>query len=263
MKSALAIGAMGMVLVAAVRAQEPRQGPVTPPPGREIKRAPTTPPDPPPVPVDEIIQRFTQKEAEMKRAHEQFNYRMTVRVQEFGEDGSAAGEWQVVSDVVFKPDGSRVGRILQEPASTLKRTDFALEDLQELASLPQFILTPDQRERYEIIYQGTQPIDELNAYIFQVRPKRLERRVPQFEGLVWVEDRDFAVVRTYGRMVTEVSDDTKGMPFKNYETYRENIESKYWFPAFTRSEETLKTHAGETKLRLTIRCAEFRPRETK
>jgi hypothetical protein len=156
-----------------------------------------------------------------------------------------------------------VGRVLSQPPSTLKRTDFSIEDLEDLAAVPLFILTSEDREKYEITYQGIQPLDELTTYIFRVQPRRLERRVAQFEGLVWVDDRDFAIVKTFGRMVAEVEEEGRSLPFKHFETYREHIESRYWFPTFTRSEETLSSQAGETRLRLTIRAADFRPRETK
>lgn len=251
-----------LLLAVTVAAQEPRHGPIQPPPGRDVKRIPAgAPPEPPPIPVEQIIERFLQKEAEMKQAHERFNYRMIVRVQEFDESGSAAGEWRVTSDIVFQPDGTRVGRVIDQPASTLKRSDFALEDLQKMASLPQFILTPDARDRYDITYQGIQPLDELKAYIFQVKPRRLERKLALFEGLVWVEDRDFAIVKAFGRMVREVEDDSPSLPFQYYETYRENVEDGYWFPTYTRSDDTLKSELGDTKLRLTIRSSDFRPRE--
>ena len=262
MRHSLSIPFAIFLLAASALAQDPRQGPIQPPPGRDVKRIPAgTPPEPPPIPAEEIIERFTQKEAELKQAHEQFNYRMTVRVQEFDESGSPSGEWRVTSDIVFKPDGTRVGRVIEQPPSTLKRSDFTLEDLQEVASLPQFILTPDQRQSYEIAYQGMQPLDELKTYIFQVHPRRLERKVAQFDGLVWVDDRDFAIVKVYGRMVREVEEDSPALPFQFYETYRENIAGKYWFPTYTRSDDTLKSELGETKLRLTIRASDFRARE--
>jgi hypothetical protein len=264
MKTRLTFLILGIMLASPAWPQNPRTGPVSPPPPRDIKRIPANAPvEAPPIPVEEIIHRFTQKEGELARAHEQFNYRLTVRVQESADDGTA-GEWQIASDVVFNADGNRVGRVIEEPLSTLKRTDFSLEDLQELAALPLFILTPDQRERYEFTYQGTQAVDELNTFAFRVKPRRLERRRAQFEGIVWVDDRDFAIVRTFGRMVTEVEEEEgrTNLPFKHFETYRENIEGKYWFPTYTRSEEILKAEAGDTRLRLTIRSTNFRPRET-
>ncbi len=257
---AAALGAVTL-LAGVPRAQE-KPGPLTPPPKREVKRIPVeSTPEPPPVPAEEIIQRFAAKEDELKRIHQDMNYRLTVRVQEFLEDGSAGGDWQAVSDIVFKPDGRRVGRVVRPPAATLKRALFTLEDMQELAGLPQFPLTTDQLPRYQITYQGKQPLDELTTYVFRVQPRRLERRVPQFDGVVWVDDRDFVIVKTYGQMVTEVSEEAPQMPFKMFETYRENIDGKYWLPTYSRSDETIKSQAGETRMRLTIRYSDYRPRQ--
>jgi len=182
-------------------------------------------------------------------------------VQEYDEEGQAGGEWKVVSDVVFKPDGSRVGRIIEMTPSTLKRASFSPEDLHVLASLPLFILTPDQRDRYEVTYDGKQPLDELTTYIFRVRPRQLDRRIPLYDGLLWVDDRDFTVVKGYGQMVREVDDDSAELPFRTYETYREFIDGKYWFPTYSRSEEIIQSESGESRLRLTIRMTDFRPRE--
>jgi len=225
------------------------------------KRVPESAPEPPPVPVQELIRRFTEKESELKRLYETSEYRLSLRVQEFEEDGTAGGEWRVVSEVVTKPDGARVGRILEEPRSTLKRIRLDAEDIELLASLPQFVLASDQRERYDITYMGKQPIDELSTYIFRVQPRRLERRVRQYEGLVWVDDRDFAIVKTYGRMVAELEEETAEMPFKLYETYRELVDSKFWLPTYTRSEETIKSQSGEARLRLTVRISDYKLRE--
>lgn len=248
-----------LVTAAGAAAQEQRPGPVTPPPERKAKRMPETAPEPLPIPVDELIRRFTQNEDELKKLYDTSHYKLSLRVQEFEEDGSAGGEWRAVTEVVTKPDGSRVGRIAEPPQSTLKRASFSTEDVEDLASLPQFVLTTDQRDRYQITYLGKQPIDELSTYAFRIQPRRLDRRVGQFEGLVWVDDRDFAVVKTYGRMVREVEDDsTAELPFKLYETYRELVENKYWLPTYTRSEDTIKSQSGEARLRLTIRISDYR-----
>lgn len=252
---------LGLAVAAAAAAQEPRQGPVTPPPKREVKRIPAdSTPEPPPVPVEEIIRRFTAREAEQKRIYDAYDHRLTVRVQEFPEEGGAGGEWQVTTDITTRPDGTRVGRVVKQAPSTLKRASFSLEDIQELASEPWFVLTPDQRDRYDITYQGTQPLDELTTYIFRVQPRRLERRVRQFDGLVWVDDRDLAIVKSYGRMVTEVDEGRAAWPFTMYETYREMIAGR-WLPTYSRSEDTIRSQRGEARLRLTIRISDYRPPE--
>jgi len=94
--------------------------------------------------------------------------------------------------------------------------------------------------------------------MFRVRPRRLSRSHLYFEGVIWVEDRDFAIVKTYGKWVSEVEQKTGFEPFVFFETIRENVEGKFWFPAFVRSEESLKPEAGPARIRLTVRFTNYK-----
>jgi hypothetical protein len=49
------------------------------------------------------------------------------------------------------------------------------------------------------------------------------------------------------------------LPFTMFETYRENIGGKYWFPAYTRSDDVLRLKSGEVRIRLTIRWNDYKP----
>jgi hypothetical protein len=260
MRHLCVLAGVAALLATQAAAQERRQGPVARPAEREVRRI-TVQPDvePPPIPVEEIVQRFTQKEDELKRAHDAYNYQISVRVQEFPADGSAGAEMQIVSETYRKADGQRYGRIIKETPGPLRYTDFYREDLQELAALPVFVLTSDQLPRYELTYAGRQPLDELTTYIFRVRPRRLERRERQFEGVVWVDDRDFVIVKTYGKWVAEVIPDAQEMPFQMFETYREIVGEKCWFPTYMRAEDVVKSQAGEARVRLTIRYTDYQP----
>jgi len=253
-----ALVGVALLMVAQAGAQESKQGPVRRLPEKETRRIIVQGDvEPPPIPVEEIVKRVTQKEDELKRAHDAYNYQFSARIQEFPADGSTAGEMQMTSEIYRKADGQRYGRILKEDPGQLRFFEFFREDLQELAALPMFLLTSDQLPRYELTYAGRQPLDELTAYIFRLRPKRLERRERQFEGVLWVDDHDFAIVKTYGKWVAEVIPDAKEMPFQMFETYRQLIGEKYWFPAYIRSEDTVKAQAGEARIRLTIRYTDY------
>lgn len=241
--------------------QEPKQGPLPPPPKREVTRIPVenTPP-PPPIPVEEIIRRLAQKEDEFARARSGYTYRKTIRVQEFGEDNKSSGEFQVTTEPAVAPDGKRYEKIVQQPPSTLRRLPLAPEDLEILARIPAFPLVTDQLNKYELTYAGKQPVDELTTYLFRVKPRQLERKNAYFEGLVWVDDRDLVVVKTYGKWVTEVGDvSTPQLPFTLFETQRENIDGKFWFPNYARSDDTLNLKSGEVRIRLTIRWTDYKP----
>ena len=58
-------------------------GPLTPPPIYEVKRLPSVPkPDAPPLPPQQIIQRFAANEDVMKKAYDNYTYTETVRFEE-------------------------------------------------------------------------------------------------------------------------------------------------------------------------------------
>jgi hypothetical protein len=69
------------------------------------------------------------------------------------------------------------------------------------------------------------------------------------------------VVKTYGKWVTDLGDEhAPELPFTNFETYRENVEGKYWFPNYARSDEYLRSKdSGDIPVRLVIKWTDFKP----
>ncbi len=245
--------ALALMAGGALRAQP---GPLTPPPEREVKRLPMgTAPEAPPVPPEEIVHRFTEKEARYAEAFRNGTYKLTVRVVEYDAKGEAAGEARLVTLIYRKEDGQQYGRYLEEPPSTLAHAQFTVADLTEFAALPYFPLTPDQLFKYDVTYVGKQQVDEIDTYAFNVKPKAVDRAERRFEGLVWVDDRDFEIVKTYGRLVSEV---VPNDPFKFYETYREVVEGMR-LPTYVRSDGEMKAGDASVRLRLTLRYSDFMP----
>jgi hypothetical protein len=241
------------------RAQD-QAGPLPPPPKFEVHRLPSVPhPGPPPIPQPEIIQRFAANEEVMAKAYKTFTFTQTARVEEFSNPG---GKFIVTGQVYTRPDGGQYWRIIGQPQSTLKTTTLTLEDVRAIATLPLFFLTTKEIGNYNFLYAGQDKLDELNTYVFQVKPKQLSRTRRYFEGAIWVDDHDLAIVKSYGKFVSEVESDTGGtrLPFKMFETYRENFEGKYWLPTYTNSDDFLTDKNGdEFHLRLVIHSTDFKP----
>jgi hypothetical protein len=242
-----------------LQCQEPT-GPVTPPPKFEVKKVPLHPtPPPPPLPVEQIIQRFAANEDAYRRAYLGYSLQQTVRVQEFAEDSrNASGEFQITGEIYQKPDGKRYERILRQDHSSLRRAVFTVEDVETLADLPLFFLATDQLGHYDLSYEGTEKLDELDTYIIRVKPKQPERGQRLFEGVVWVYDADLAIVKSYGRFVIATQAESPTLPFTLYETYREFIDGKYWFPTYTRSDDQVPSGKEQIPIRLTIRSTDFK-----
>jgi hypothetical protein len=239
-----------------LRAQD--TGPQAPPPKFEVKRIPAEPhPGPPPVPEQVIIQRFTANEEAMKKAYETYNFTQSIRMDELTDPG---GKFSVTGEVYTRPDGQRYLRVTKQPESTLKLMHFSLEDVRVIASMPEFPLTPDKVANYDFKYAGQEKLDQLNTYIFQVKPKLLSRKERYFQGVVWIDDQDFAIVKSYGKFVSEIEGNGTALPFTMFETYRENFQGKYWLPTYTRSDDYFKNDQNEElPLRLVIHSTDFKP----
>ena len=258
---AILLAAGIMVLAPARIARAQAQGPVTPPPKSEVKATKVQPDAaPPPVATDEIIRRFAANEDRMKKAYDQYSFTLSVKVQ---EESNPGGEFLVTGEMYMKSDGQRYERIVKQPVSTLKQTSFTLEDVKIIASLPLFVLTSDEVGNYKFKYQGTEKMDELDTYIFRVEPKQLSRTRRLFNGVIWVDQRDFAIVKSSGKFVREVEAEGTQLPFEMFDVYRENIAGQYWFPTYISSEDTINPPKGESiPLKLVVRSSNFQPNPT-
>jgi hypothetical protein len=259
----LAIAGMFAVGMTGLRAQGTSQGPMEAPAEHHVSRIGTEPepPAPPSLAVEEIIRRFSQKEDEYLKSRPNYGFRKSVRIQEFGPDGGVIGEFLRVTEYLKLADGRVAMRAIEKPQSTLQGVYLAPEDLDALDKIPAYALTSSQLAKYELKFIGRELVDEVDCYIFQVKPKMVERAKAYFEGVVWVDAQYVEVVKTYGKWVTEQGD-TRGiaqLPFSLFETYRENVDGKYWFPNYLRSDDTLHTKEGDLPVRLVIKWTDFKP----
>jgi len=247
----------------AARAQDAAQGPMAPPPEHHVYRIGTDSgtPAPPSLPPEEIIRRFSQKEDEYLLLRTHYSFRKTVRIQEFGPDGKPAGEFLRVTDNTRSPDGRVSVRVVERPQSTLQSVFLAPEDIQALDQIPAFPLTTSQLPKYDVKYLGIEQVDDIDCYIFQVKPKSVERAHAYFDGIVWVDAKYLEVLKTYGKWVTDQGDRrvVAQLPFSLFETYRENVDGKYWFPNYSRSDDTLHLKDAEIPMRIVVKWSDFKP----
>jgi hypothetical protein len=241
-------------------AQDTNQGPMAPPPKFEVHRMPSVPhPGPPPIPVPQIIQKLAANEDAAKKAYDEYSFTQTIRIEELADSG---GKITITGQSYMKADGQRYWRMSKPIQSSLKLTSYTLEDVRPILNLPPFFLTSDQISNYDFLYAGQQKLDELNTYIFQVKPKGLKRGQRFFDGVAYVDDHDLAIVETYGKFVSEVVGNGTDMPFSMFETYRENFQNKYWLPTYTSSDDYTGSGDSELHLRLVIRDTDFQQNPT-
>lgn len=256
--SALALAGWAAIPAAAQAPAGPTNLPAPP----DVVRLPSRPaPEKAPMPPEEIVRRFGRYEDALSLAFGGFTYRKTVRLEEFGPDGKPSGRSEVATQMTVEADGSRRSRPAgQRVDSTLRFTQLEPDVLEILGQVPVFPFATPQLSKYDITYQAAQPVDDLMTYVFKVTPRQVSRTTAYFSGVIWVDDRDFAVVKTYGKWVTETGDVQFGeLPFTFFETYRQYVAGKYWMPAYMRSDDFLGSGEGRVPVRLTIRWEEYKP----
>ena len=212
----------------------------------------------PPIPVDEIIRKFADKEKEFKTARANYVYRQDIRVQTLNANDRVTGEWHQVWDVTFDARGRRVEKVIEAPQSTLVNISLSPEDLQDFREIQPFVLTSDEINKYSVKYLGKELIDEIDCFVFDVGPKTIEKGQRYFQGQIWVDDKDLQIVKTYGKAVPDIK--TKGNEnlFPRFETYREQIDGKYWFPTYTRAVDTLQFTSGAQRIRQVMKYDRYK-----
>jgi hypothetical protein len=204
-----------------------------------------------------IIAKFAAKEAEFAKARENYTYRQTAKLHELDETGAVRGRWEMISDIVFAQDGKRSERVVHAPVQSLKNIGLTPEDEQDLRSVMPFVLTTANIDKYYVRYLGRQNADEIPCYVFAVKPKTLEPGQRYFSGMVWVDDRDMQIVKSYGRGAG-YQKKSSDYQFPKFETYREQIDGKYWFPTYTRADDTLVFRELSQRVRMTVKYEDYK-----
>jgi len=194
--------------------------------------------------IQDIIKKFTQKETEFAQARENYTYRQTSKLEEVDPPG---GRYEMVEEVSFDDRNRRTSHVTRAPVTSLQNILMTGEDEQDLRNVMPFVMTNETADQYIINYVGREKVDEISCYVFSVRPKVLTKdRKRYFEGQIWVDDQDLQIVKTYGRSTGHLGRG-EDQQFPKFETYREQIDGKYWFPTYTYADDVLNFKDGPSQ----------------
>jgi hypothetical protein len=218
-----------------------------------------------PADVDRILRTVAQKESEFRKALNEYSFKRDAVVQTIAFGGQISGEYHRVSRFVFDDAGNRFEKILFFPVPTTQIT-ITPEDLEAYGGVQAFAIELSKIHEYDFAYVGKERIDELDLHVFDVTPKILsdQRRLKElkkakteggfFQGRIWIDDRDFQIVKARGKNVPEIE-----QRFPTFETYREQIDGKYWFPTYTYADDQLVFPGGQTvHIRMKVTYADFK-----
>ena len=206
--------------------------------------------------IDRIINTFTAKEKQFRQALLEYSFTRDALMQSMGMGGQVTGEYHRVSLFTFDDSGTRYEKITRFPMPSFQ--SITQEDLDDLGGIQPFALEPSKISQYNFKYVGKEKIDELMLHVFDVSPKLMpnpkKSKERFFLGRIWVDEQELQIVKTRGKGVPE----TKENKFPTIETYREQIDGRYWFPTYSYADEELLFDNGNTlHVRVKVKYSDF------
>jgi hypothetical protein len=208
--------------------------------------------------VDRIVKKFTQNESLFRQALNVYAFNRYATIQTVGMGGQITGTFKRDSYLTFNEAGDRFEKILFAPVNTITEIGISVADIENLGGIDPFAIEPKLANQYSFTFLGKEKIDELNLYVFEVGPKVMpdwKKGIAKFfQGRIWVDDEDLMIVKSKGKAVPEGKE-----RFAITETYRENVDGKYWFPSFSSSDDELVFDNGQAvKMRIRVRYKDYR-----
>jgi hypothetical protein len=197
------------------------------------------------VKVNDIIDRMSKAEGAVLDRLRMYHPLMEVYIQNVAPD--EARGWVPTDDNYF------LGQFYFDEAPTLraigqkKQVGMMLRVLgsnaPDLGNSFAAMAAPDwrvlDRKRYEFKYVRREFLGESRCFVFDVKPLRDGR--DGFLGRIWIEDRDYNLVRFNG--INRRTDQTLSKVFRrtlsfHVDSWRVNVTPGVWLPSYVYSEET-------------------------
>lgn len=204
--------------------------------------------DPPPG----LARKVAERESASEAARSQYLYRQNVRIEELTEAGRKTGEYRESREVIFSPSGERTERLIGKPQSMLTRLILTDEDFRDLREIQPLLLTKEQLPLYSTRYRGEETIEDTPCWVLAVAPRQILDGQRLFDGLLWVAQSDFSIVRSEGKAVPEILGTKKENLFPRFRTIRHRMPEGYWFPVLTVADDILPFRGGPLRFKMRV-----------
>jgi hypothetical protein len=212
------------------------------------------------VSVQDVIRKFGAAEAIAKEERLHYTYKQDVLMQTLsGKD--VTGEFHEVTNVSYDEKGKRHEEVAFAAQKSLRGIQLTQEDVEDIHTFMPLMLSSEDLQQYNLSYAGQQRVDDLDTYEFHVEPKKQEKGKRYFQGRIWVDAQDFQIVKVCGKSGPEkvqVKKKDRSELHPAFVTYRQQVDGRYWFPAYTRSDDTLKFKPESVHLREIVKYSGYK-----
>ncbi len=208
----------------------------------------------------EVIQKFTTQETKVREARMHYVHTQDVLVQTLDDKSAVDGQFHEIATVSFDDKGRRQEKVTFGEQSTLRQVQLTQTDFDDIHTFMAWTLTKEELPLYNLTYAGQQHVDDLDTYVFHIVPKKEEKGKRYFDGKVWVDNRDFEVVKLCGKSVPDMQRAKKGQSLDirpQFVSFRQLVDGQ-WFPAFARVDDTLNFKAQSIHIREIVKYKDYK-----
>jgi len=198
------------------------------------------------------------RETETQAERNEYTYRQVVTLEELDDHGTARGRYRETRDVIFSPQHDRTEQLIGRAENSLKNLILTDEDFADIRNIQPLVLTDDRLWNYETRFRGEETVDGMDCWVLQVRPRQILQGQRLFDGMVWVDKKEYNIVRMEGQAVPEIRTMKSENLFPRFTTIRKPIDGKHWFPVLTYADDTLHFRNGPQRERLRINYSEYK-----
>jgi hypothetical protein len=208
----------------------------------------------------EVIVKLGVAESAVKQARLHYTYKQDVLMQTLSGT-RVTGEFHEVTTVSYDAKGRRQEQVTFAAQPSLRGIQLTREDMEDIRAIMPLVLGSEDLPQYNLTYEGQQHVDDLDTYVFHAAAKKPEKDQRYFDGRIWVDAQDFQIVKLCGKSGPEkvqVKKHERPDLHPMFVTYRQQIDGRYWFPAYTRSDDTLHFRNGSVRLREIIKYTAYK-----
>ena len=212
----------------------------------------------------EILSAAAERGDRLQTELRDYTYTAELTIQTVSQADIITGKYYRISQISFDRDGTRRERVLENSSTLPKGIYIGTETAENLTRIYHFQITSETLKNYEVSYVGRERIDELNTYVFDVKPRlkmgnlnrpdRSDKNVERYlKGRVWIDDEDHCVVKVAGEPVPEQS----GHQAPRFETYFQNY-GRSWFPAYTSGLDFIRVEGYFNRVVVNVRYTAYK-----
>ena len=202
---------------------------------------------------------MAEREAAAAAERDHYTYRQTFLLEELAERRTKPALYREVRDVIFSPTGERSLQLMEPITNTLQRLRLTEEDFRDIYEVQSLLFVPDLLFVYQTTPKGEENMDGIDCWVLHIRPKQIFFGQRLFEGMLWIDKRDYSIIRSEGRPVPQLRSKVAGKEnlFPAFTTLREKI-GEHWFPIYTHADDTIDFSTGPIRITIAIRYRHYK-----